>query len=143
MAKVINSLTQTRRNVTSGERRFAKRLESLLEDDYLCWFDIPIGPARDYPDFLILHPSRGLLVLEVKDWNLETLHHIDKVSADLKNDGGIKRVENPLEQARRYMTNVVNLLGKDPQLCDESGPYQGKICFPYGCGVVLTNITRK
>lgn len=58
--------------MTSGERRFAKRLETLLEDDYLCWFDVPIGPARLYPDFLILHPSRGLLLLEVKDWKLDT-----------------------------------------------------------------------
>ena len=65
MAKLINSLTQGRRNVTPGERRFAKRLETLLEDDYLCWFDVPIGPARHHPDFLILHPSRGLLLLEV------------------------------------------------------------------------------
>jgi hypothetical protein len=73
MAKLINSLNQGRRNVTPGERRFAKRLETLLEDDYLCWFDVPIGPARHYPDFLILHPSRGLLLLEVKDWKLDTL----------------------------------------------------------------------
>jgi len=33
MAKLISSLNQTRRNVMPGERRFAKRLESLLEDD--------------------------------------------------------------------------------------------------------------
>ncbi len=45
----------------SGERRFAKRLEDFLEDDYLCWYDVPIGPKRHHPDFLILHPSRGLL----------------------------------------------------------------------------------
>jgi len=143
MAKLISSLNHTRRNVTSGERRFAKRLESLLEDDYLCWFDVPIGPARHYPDFLILHPSRGLLLLEVKDWNLETIHRIDKVFADLKINGGIKRVANPLEQARSYTMNVVNKLAQDPQLCDASGDYLGKLCFPYGYGVVLTNITRK
>ena len=26
---------------TSGERRFAERLEKLLEDDYLCWSNVP------------------------------------------------------------------------------------------------------
>lgn len=143
MAKLINSLNQGRRNVTPGERRFGKRLETLLEDDYLCWFDVPIGPARHYPDFLILHPSRGLLLMEVKDWKLDTLHHIDKIFADLQINGAIKRVANPLEQARSYAMNVVNKLAEDPQLCDASGPYQGKLCFPYGYGVVLTNITRK
>jgi hypothetical protein len=113
MAKLINSLTQGRRNVTPGERRFGKRLEALLEDDYLCWFDVPIGLARHYPDFLVLHPSRGLLLLEVKDWKLETLHHIDKIFADLNINGAIKRVANPLEQARSYTMNVVNKLAED------------------------------
>lgn len=143
MAKLINSLTQNRRNVTPGERRFGKRLETLMEDDYLCWFDVPIGPARHYPDFLILHPSRGLLLLEVKDWKLETLHRIDKITAELCVNGAIKTVANPLEQARSYTMTVVNRLANDPQLCEADGRFQGKLCFPYGYGVVLTNITRK
>jgi hypothetical protein len=143
MAKLINSLNQGRRNVTPGERRFGKRLEALLEDDYLCWFDVPIGVARHYPDFLILHPSRGLLLLEVKDWKLDTIRRIDKISAEICVDGAMKTVANPLEQARQYTMTVINKLAEDPQLCDASGSYQGKLCFPYGYGVVLTDITRK
>ncbi|MCB1205434.1 MAG: NERD domain-containing protein [Verrucomicrobiae bacterium] len=143
MARIIHSLTQNRRNVTSGERRFAKRLEILLEDDYLCWFDVPVGPARHYPDFLILHPSRGLLLLEVKDWKLDIIRRIDKISAEICVNGAVKTVANPLEQARSYLNLVINTLGRDPQLCEPEGPYQGKIGFPYGYGVVLTNITRK
>jgi hypothetical protein len=27
----------------SGERRFARRLESHLEDDYVCWYYVPVG----------------------------------------------------------------------------------------------------
>jgi hypothetical protein len=143
MAKLISSLNSTRRNVTAGERRFAKRLEEFLEDDYLCWFDVPIGPKRHHPDFLILHPSRGLLLLEVKDWKLDTIRSIDKVSAEIHVAGAVKTVANPLEQARQYTMTVANKLKEDPQLCDASGNYQGKLCFPYGYGVVLTNITRK
>ena len=29
--------------MTSGERRFAERLEAKLEDDYLLWYDVPRG----------------------------------------------------------------------------------------------------
>ena len=47
-------------------RRLAERLEKKLEDDYLCWFNIPGGPKALQPDFVIMHPMRGLLVLEVK-----------------------------------------------------------------------------
>lgn len=29
---------------TPGERRLAERLETTLENDYLCWFNVPVGP---------------------------------------------------------------------------------------------------
>ncbi|NRA23050.1 MAG: hypothetical protein HRU08_00950 [Oleispira sp.] len=46
MAKIIPSLSSCVRKMTSGEKRFGRRLESLLEDGYLCWFDIPLGKNR-------------------------------------------------------------------------------------------------
>ena len=55
----------------------ARRLESLLEDDYICWYDVPVGASHQHPDFLVLHPRRGLLVVEVKDWKLGNLRAID------------------------------------------------------------------
>jgi hypothetical protein len=48
---------------TPGERRFAERLEKLLEDDYLCWSNVPVGPKARYQDFIVLHSPRGILVL--------------------------------------------------------------------------------
>jgi superfamily I DNA/RNA helicase len=79
----------------------------------------------------------------VKDWKLDTIRCIDKISAQIHVNGAVKTVANPLEQARQYTMTVVNKLAEDPQLCDASGNYQGKLSFPYGYGVVLTNITRK
>ena len=79
MAEIIPALNkQTLGRMTSGEKRLARRLESLLEDDYLVWYDIPVGNKRRYPDFIVLHPSRGLLFLEVKDWNPETVKRLTK-----------------------------------------------------------------
>ncbi|MGB3119150.1 MAG: 3'-5' exonuclease [Verrucomicrobiales bacterium] len=143
MATLIPPLNSLRGNMMPGERRFAKRLETLLEDDYLCWYDVPVGHARLRPDFVILHPSRGLLVLEVKDWKLETFKSIDKFRVEIFANGAVKTVANPLEQARQYAIQVVHQLSEDPQLRTSSGPYQGKLCMPWGYGVVLTNITRK
>jgi len=68
MATLIPTYDSCARRMTSGERRFAQRLESLLESDYLCWYDVPVGTKYQHPDFVLLHPRRGLLVLEVKDW---------------------------------------------------------------------------
>ncbi|KJS75059.1 MAG: hypothetical protein JL55_20815 [Pseudomonas sp. BICA1-14] len=55
-----------------GERRFAERLEKLLEDDYLCWSNAPVGPMARYPDFVVMHSRRSSLVFEVKDWKVVT-----------------------------------------------------------------------
>lgn len=128
--------------MTSGERRFARRLESLLEDDYLCWYDLPLGDKRRYPDFVILHPSRGLLFLEVKDWKPSTLKKMNHSEFELLTPNGRKVVPNPMEQARQCSYEVLKVLERDPQLLQKNGKYGGKLCFPYGWGVVFTNITR-
>ena len=73
MATLIPSLNQCGTRMTGGERRFAHRVIDKLEDDYLCWFDVPVGRRTLHPDFVILHPRRGLLILEVKDWKLESI----------------------------------------------------------------------
>ncbi|QOJ33091.1 MAG: NERD domain-containing protein/DEAD/DEAH box helicase [Gammaproteobacteria bacterium] len=128
---------------TPGERRFAERLRGLLEDDYLCWFNVPVGAQHRHPDFLVLHPGRGLLVLEVKDWRLETIRDADPVRFTIDTGSGHKVVPSPLEQARQYAHAVVDLLRRDPQLVEPPGSaFEGRLNFPYGYGVVLTNITR-
>ena len=143
MAQFLTPLSGCLSKMQAGEKRFAQRLDQLLEDDYLCWFDLPVGKRQRYADFIIVHPLRGLLLLEVKDWKLETIQRIDKQSASLLLNTGLKIVANPLEQARQCAYQLVSQLEQDPQLTRHAGKYQGKLAFPYGYGVVLTSITRK
>ena len=89
MALLLPSRHQCLPRMTSGERRVALRIEDKLDDDYLAWYDVPVGPKQRQPDFVVLHPNRGLLVLEVKDWKLETLHSIDRSSAVLATERGL------------------------------------------------------
>lgn len=140
----MNTIGSGAQSVTPGERRFGERLRCLLEDDYLCWHNVPVGPRRQYPDYVVLHPRRGLLVFEVKDWRLDAIHAITKHSLEIHMaEGNVKTLENPLEQARGYAMTIVNKLSTDPQLQDPSDRYRGKICFPYGYAAVLSNITRR
>jgi hypothetical protein len=143
MAELIPSLSTCLAKMTPGEKRFARRLEALLEDDYLIWYDIPLGVKRRYPDFIVLHPARGLLFLEVKDWKAENLRKFSPTTVDLLTDAGVKTVANPVEQARQCAYQVLKQLESDPQLKFPAGKYQGKLVCPYGWGVVFTNITRK
>ena len=129
--------------MTSGERRLAERLEAKLDDDYLMWYDVPMGPKNAHPDFCVMHPRRGILILEVKDWKLDSVQQADKQTWTITPDGIPKNVINPLEQARQYAHQVINALERDPQLVQADGPHAGKLAFPWSYGVVFTNITRK
>lgn len=128
---------------SAGERRLAERLEQKLDDDYLLWHNVPIGPKQTYPDFVLLHPKRGLLILETKDWHLGTIQNASKQAWEIIGSAGPKVVINPLEQARHCAIQVVNHLERDAQLVQGAGPHMGKLAFPWGHGVVFTRITRK
>lgn len=144
MATLIPSLSSVLAKMTAGEKRFARRLESHLEDDYLCWYEATIGPRTRRPDFVVLHPRRGLLVVEVKDWKLENIRKLDPVSATLVVNGQEVRAANPLEQARQYVLKLCNHLQSDRALVGEPGSrFPGKLLFPWAYGVALPNITRK
>jgi len=143
MAHLITSMNLGRSSVTAGERRFGSRLQSLLEDDAMCWYDVPVGNRRRYPDFVVFSPTKGLLLLEVKDWKIHQLRSIDKSSVEVAFDDGLKTLTNPLEQARQCTMELVNQLQKDTELCKTEGRYHGKLLFPYGWGVVFPFITRK
>jgi hypothetical protein len=142
MATLIPALGSCVSRMTAGERRTAERLESKLDADYLLWYDVAVGPKHQHPDFVVMHPRRGILILEVKDFRLSTLIQANKQTWDIHGELGPKTIANPLEQARQYAHQVVHALERDPQLVQHAGRHQGKLAFPWSYGVVLPNITR-
>ncbi|WP_293603959.1 DEAD/DEAH box helicase [Polaromonas sp. UBA4122] len=143
MATLIPAIGTCVSRMTPGERRLAERLEQKLDDDYLLWYDVPVGPRHLHPDFVVMHPRRGLLILEVKDWSTKIIQHADKQSWQVFIDGMLKTPPNPAEQARQHAHAVVDALKRDPQLVHADGKYQGGLAFPWSYGVVFPNITRK
>ncbi|MEW6499080.1 MAG: NERD domain-containing protein, partial [Cyanobacteriota bacterium] len=144
MATLIPPNNSCRSSMTAGERRLANRLIHKLESNTLLWYDVPIGRKQLHPDFIVLHPERGLLILEVKDWNLETVRKVTRTSVTICTENGIKEVDNPLEQARKYAHAVCKILERDAALVNSLvHPHRGKLSFPYSYGVVLSNISRK
>ncbi len=129
------------RRAQAGERKVAELLER-LPDELLCWYDVPLGPRGQRPDFTLLDPEHGILLLEVKDWRPETLLQIDPHTATLRTPGGEQRVANPLEQVRQYCHTLSQLLRSDPQLVRHDSQHQGRLCLPWGHGVILTRISR-
>jgi hypothetical protein len=143
MATLIPNRSSCLSRMTPGERRFSARLDDKLDDEYLCWYDVPVGPRYRHPDFVVLHPSRGFLVLEVKDWKPDTLVELDRDRAVINTERGRITVPNPQRQSREYAMEIVRLLQQDPALCHPPGDKRaGKLLMPWGFGVVLTGITR-
>ena len=142
MAEIIPALSTCLSRMTAGEKRFARRLEAFLEEDYLCWYDIPVGRKRRFPDFIVLHPGRGLLFIEVKDWKLQNIKKISHQSFELLTERGLVTQPNPMDQARQYAYAVLDKLKGDKHLIENDGRFAGHLTFPYGYGVVFTNIAR-
>jgi len=142
MAELIPSLSSCLSRTQAGEKRFARRLQSHLEDDYLCWYETGVGLRPRYTDFAIMHPMRGLLLLEVKDWREDTIRAANPEAFELLTSSGLKTVQNPLNQARLCTYKLKEQLEQDPQLIHHSGDYRGKLIMPYGYGVVFSHLTR-
>ncbi|MGB3748116.1 MAG: 3'-5' exonuclease [Rhodanobacter sp.] len=144
MATLIPTRNSCLPRMTGGEKRVSERLEQKLEDDYLLWYDVPVGLKQRHPDFVVFHPRRGLLVLEVKDWKADTIRHADSTQFTLVTERGLVKENNPLLQARAYALEIGVVLERDPALRHPQGSrHAGKLIMPWGWGVVLANITRK
>ena len=145
MATLIPTLELAKRRMeTSGERRLADRLDQKLEDDYWVWSQTPVQNSTLTPDFTLLHPRHGVLVLEVKDWKLETIHEINPSLVTIHADGALKQTVNPIQQGRHYAESIARALGTDRALCyPEDHPRKGRLVVRWGYGAVLTNINRK
>lgn len=145
MARLITPLSGCAARMTAGERRLAQRLSEKLDEDYLLWYDVPVGSvaqSRVHPDFVVLHPARGILALETKDWAFDTLVKADHDMWEIAPGGHHKNVVNPLIQARHAARVIADTLATDPALVHPDGRYAGKLALPWGYGVVFTRITR-
>ncbi|AGK98619.1 3'-5' exonuclease [Clostridium pasteurianum] len=137
MAKVIPESISDLETATAGEKRLFKILQDKLPSDYIVWYNIRVNER--YPDFIILGPDLGIVVLEVKDWSLNSIESANSNTYTLSTLG---KKANPLRQAREYILNIVDELKKDKCLL-QTGAYKNNISFTFGYGVVFTKISRK
>ncbi|GMV47528.1 MAG: hypothetical protein AMXMBFR66_29260 [Pseudomonadota bacterium] len=142
MAVFPQGLAAVDARCNGGERRLLHQLKRCLEDDYLVWHDIPIGPRARQPDFVILSPRWGVLLLEVKDWKRATLGAATRDAVQLRTPRGTVTAPHPLRQARDVVLELVDLMKSDRALVHAAGPFAGRLIFPYGWGAVLSGLRR-
>ena len=90
---------------TEGERQTYIFLETVAKPDnrFICWY-LPDVQGKE-PDFLLFSAKTGLVILEVKDWNLEQIREAtpQRFLVDIR--GKVEPRQNPLKQARDYEEN--------------------------------------
>ena len=142
MAVFPQGLSNVDARCNAGERRVLHQIKRCLEDDYLVWHDITVGARARQPDFVILSPRWGVLLLEVKDWRRSTLGAATRDAVELNTPRGRVTQPHPLRQARDYTLELVDLMKADPALVHGDGPFAGRLLFPYGWGVIFSSLIR-
>jgi hypothetical protein len=120
-----DQLRQLRQPLTEGEREVFDYFDQLLRPEWEIYVQPHLNGLR--PDFVLLHPLVGIVVVEVKDWNLDAMGY-----QVVKEDDGAPRLygirdgkrfsldaENPFNKIALYREEILNLycpsFQNDPQ----------------------------
>lgn len=101
----INRLPQ---HAEEGEKYILHWLENNLSNEYEIFFQPYINGDR--PDIVILRQNGGVVIIEVKDYDMDLYTPIDKnVWHVIDKNGNKQRILSPVSQVKRYKDNIINL----------------------------------
>lgn len=128
-----------RRTATAGERVLFRTLKEFLPEDYIVYYEPEIHGRR--PDFVIIGPDLGLIVLEVKDWTLSTIVQATKDEWIIFGRNQQQAIEtNPYKKAEEFTFHLMNYLKKDQNLIQSNGRHRFNLKFPCGYGAVFSRL---
>ena len=90
---------------TYGERTLLNFLVRSLDDTYEIFYQPYLN--GDNPDIAIMRKGSGVLLIEVKDWDLNYYYIDEKTKWHLRKDG--TNIKSPLKQVENYKSNLFNL----------------------------------
>ncbi|MBE9112603.1 NERD domain-containing protein [Nodosilinea sp. LEGE 07298] len=126
---------------SEGEKALFNVLKTKLSEDFTVWYE-PRLQGNLYPDFTILSPTFGLLIIEVKGWFAGNVIEAGEQFFRVKGRQGIESHQSPLRQAHGYFCTAAERFKGYPILRNPDGNYEGKLVFPVGTAAVMSNITE-
>ena len=90
---------------TVGERRLLRFLDSVLSNEYEVFFQPFLN--GDQPDIVLMRKGGGVLVIEVKDWNLDSYYVNERKQWCLRSDDTV--LKSPIDQVLKYKKNFYDL----------------------------------
>jgi len=146
VAELIPPSIQQLKSASSGERKVYQLLEHVFQEENAIIWHEPKALNR-YTDFIVWLPKHGLLVIEVKDWSkdrFETLNP-ETFTGRFYNNNHAKSVavQNPEQQVRKCMLNILNQFKKTAIFLQQNGHYQGNVKFPISSCVIYTELKEQ
>lgn len=102
-----NFIDKFRNKLQEGEREIASYFYSNLSDDWEVYVQPFLNGSR--PDIIILNPNFGVMVIEVKDWNLSNFG-FDGKNLFFRTGTRKHKKLNPIEQANRYRSTLMDII---------------------------------
>lgn len=91
---------------TEGELTLLRFLQSTLDDSFEVYFNPYMNGDR--PDVVIVRKRHGVLIIEVKDWDLDSYKLDERKHWVLKKDPSTK-LKSPIDQVLKYKENLYTL----------------------------------
>jgi len=141
MAAVIPSHLPAK--ASAGERRLHRIFQALPEDCIVYYEPSMLGR---HPDFVLILPTIGVLIIEVKGWYADEIGGGDHRFVRVAYRAREARVEtHPAQQVRTYLHRFLDLatnhaMGRN--LRHEGGDWEGRLKFPVNTLVTLPNLSR-
>lgn len=116
-------LDNLRQPLTAGERLVFDQLDRELDEPWEIYLQPHLNGMR--PDFVLLNPTVGIVVIEVKDWNFDAMHYFVKkrdnghVELSARKDGREFAVPNPFSRIKEYKEAIFNIYC--PRLPEKAG----------------------
>ena len=105
----IEKINQFKVQPTDGERTLLNFLSAVLDDSFEVFFNPYLNGDR--PDVLIMRKGYGVMVIEVKDWNLSNYKLDDKRKWVFIPNNAVTK--SPIDQVLKYKNNLFDLHVKD------------------------------
>ncbi|MEH2071767.1 MAG: nuclease-related domain-containing protein [Nostoc sp.] len=99
------NITRLKVQPTLGEKHLLSFLKDLLPNNYEIYYQPFLNGDR--PDIIIMRKNFKVMLIEVKDWDLDSYYIDPNKKLRLKHNNSI--IKSPIEQVKAYKDNLYNL----------------------------------
>lgn len=116
--ETLNGLNDT----TAGERKLFDLFRKSLSDTCIVRYEMIIGERHYRPDYVLVDPTRGILIVEIKDWAITSILKATSKQFYVRYSSGRTEYQpNPYEKCQIYLRRFSTNLSAMPELVDELG----------------------